>query len=64
MGHHPHRGAGTCAAVSFVASLPTEEVAEMLVAARSNVSLTDYLPEEIHMDACSVKISDFSREQL
>ena len=31
----------------------------MLAVARSNVSLMDYLPEEIHMDACSVKISDF-----
>ena len=31
----------------------------MLAVARSNVSLMDYLPEEIHMGACSVRISDF-----
>src|SRR6516165_9402337 len=57
MGAPPHRAAGTWAVV-FAASLPTEEVAEMLAVARSNVSLMDYLPEEIHTDACSVKISD------
>ena len=39
--------------------LPAEEIAEMLAVARSNVSLMDYLPAEIQMDACSVKISDF-----
>ena len=31
----------------------------MLAVARSKVGLMDYLPEEIHIDARSVKISDF-----
>ena len=43
---------------------PAEEIAETLAVARSNVSIMDCLPDEIHMGACSVKISDFSRERL
>ena len=57
---HPmcRRYMGCC--FSFAASLPTEEIAEMLAVTRSKVSLMDYLLEEIQRDGCSVKISDFS----
>ena len=35
--------------------LPADEIAETLAVARTNVSLMDYLSEEIHTGACSVK---------
>jgi DNA-binding transcriptional regulator GbsR (MarR family) len=35
--------------------LPADEIAETLAVPRTNVSLMDYLSEEIYMGACSVK---------